>query len=45
MASIGTFGSMPLLYKLDFDPQRAFAPVATVVYRQERPGGPPVSCR
>ncbi len=31
MASIGTFGSMPLLYKLDFDPQRAFAPVATVV--------------
>jgi tripartite-type tricarboxylate transporter receptor subunit TctC len=32
MASIGTFGSMPLLYKLDFDPQRAFAPVATVVF-------------
>jgi tripartite-type tricarboxylate transporter receptor subunit TctC len=32
MASIGTFGSMPLLYKLDFDPQRAFVPVATVVY-------------
>jgi tripartite-type tricarboxylate transporter receptor subunit TctC len=31
MASIGTFGSMPLLYKLDFDPQRTFAPVATVV--------------
>jgi tripartite-type tricarboxylate transporter receptor subunit TctC len=31
MASNGTFGSMPLLYKLDFDPQRAFAPVATVV--------------
>jgi tripartite-type tricarboxylate transporter receptor subunit TctC len=31
MASIGTFGSMPLLYKLDFDPQRAFVPVATVV--------------
>jgi tripartite-type tricarboxylate transporter receptor subunit TctC len=31
MASIGTFGSMPLLYKLDFDPQRAFTPVATVV--------------
>jgi tripartite-type tricarboxylate transporter receptor subunit TctC len=31
MASIGTFGSMPLLYKLDFDPQRAFAPVATAV--------------
>ena len=31
MASIGTFGSMPLLYKLDFDPQRAFAPVAPAV--------------
>jgi tripartite-type tricarboxylate transporter receptor subunit TctC len=31
MASIGTFGSMPLLYKLDFDPQRTFVPVATVV--------------
>jgi tripartite-type tricarboxylate transporter receptor subunit TctC len=31
MASIGTFGSMPLLYKLDFDPQRAFTPVATAV--------------
>jgi tripartite-type tricarboxylate transporter receptor subunit TctC len=31
MASIGTFGSMPLLYKLDFDPQRTFKPVATVV--------------
>ena len=31
MASIGTFGSMPLLYKLDFDPKRAFAPVATAV--------------
>jgi len=31
MASIGTFGSQPLLYKLDFDPQRAFTPVATVV--------------
>jgi tripartite-type tricarboxylate transporter receptor subunit TctC len=31
MASIGTFGSQPLLYKLDFDPQRAFVPVATVV--------------
>jgi tripartite-type tricarboxylate transporter receptor subunit TctC len=34
MASIGTFGSMPLLYKLDFDPQRAFTPVATVVYEK-----------
>jgi tripartite-type tricarboxylate transporter receptor subunit TctC len=31
MASISTFGSMPLLYRLDFDPQRTFAPVATVV--------------
>ena len=40
MASIGTFGSMPLLYKLDFDPQRAFVPVATVVYRQGRPRRP-----
>jgi tripartite-type tricarboxylate transporter receptor subunit TctC len=34
MASIGTFGSMPLLYKLDFDPQRAFTPVATVVFEK-----------
>ena len=31
MGSIGTFGSQPLLYKLDFDPIKAFAPVATVV--------------
>lgn len=31
MASIGTFGSQPLLYKLEFDPARAFVPVATVV--------------
>jgi tripartite-type tricarboxylate transporter receptor subunit TctC len=31
MGSIGTFGSQPLLYKLDFDPHKAFAPVATVV--------------
>src|SRR6478672_4465585 len=31
MGSIGTFGSQPLLYKLDFDPAKAFAPVATVV--------------
>jgi tripartite-type tricarboxylate transporter receptor subunit TctC len=30
MGSIGTFGSQPLLYKLDYDPQKAFAPVATV---------------
>jgi tripartite-type tricarboxylate transporter receptor subunit TctC len=34
MASIGTFGSMPLLYRLDFDPQRAFTPVATVVFEK-----------
>jgi tripartite-type tricarboxylate transporter receptor subunit TctC len=34
MASIGTFGSMPLLYKLDFEPQRVFVPVATVVYEK-----------
>ncbi len=31
MGSIGTFGSQPLLYKLDYDPHKAFAPVATVV--------------
>ena len=31
MGSIGTFGSQPLLYKLDFDPTKAFTPVATVV--------------
>jgi tripartite-type tricarboxylate transporter receptor subunit TctC len=31
MGSIGTFGSQPLLYKLDFDPLKAFAPIATVV--------------
>jgi tripartite-type tricarboxylate transporter receptor subunit TctC len=31
MGSIGTFGSQPLLYKLDFDPAKAFTPVATVV--------------
>jgi tripartite-type tricarboxylate transporter receptor subunit TctC len=30
LASIGTFGSQPLLYKLDFDPNKTFAPVATV---------------
>ena len=29
MGSIGTFGSQPLLYKLDYDPHKAFAPVAT----------------
>jgi tripartite-type tricarboxylate transporter receptor subunit TctC len=31
MGSIGTFGSQPLLYKLDYDPHKAFAPVATTV--------------
>jgi tripartite-type tricarboxylate transporter receptor subunit TctC len=31
MGSIGTFGSQPLLYKLDYDPSKAFAPVATTV--------------
>src|SRR5689334_14276610 len=31
MGSIGTFGSQPVLYKLDFDPAKAFTPVATVV--------------
>src|SRR5437016_11332521 len=30
MGSIGTFGSQPLLYRLDYDPHKAFAPVATV---------------
>jgi len=31
MGSIGTFGSQPLLYKLDYDPHKAFVPVATTV--------------
>jgi tripartite-type tricarboxylate transporter receptor subunit TctC len=31
MGSIGTFGSQPLLYKLDYDPHKAFTPVATTV--------------
>jgi tripartite-type tricarboxylate transporter receptor subunit TctC len=31
MGSIGTFGSQSLLYKLDYDPYKAFAPVATTV--------------
>jgi tripartite-type tricarboxylate transporter receptor subunit TctC len=30
MGSIGTFGSQPLLYKLDYDPHKAFTPIATV---------------
>ena len=28
--SISTFGSQPLLYRLDYDPHKAFAPVATI---------------
>jgi tripartite-type tricarboxylate transporter receptor subunit TctC len=28
--SISTFGSQPLLYKLDYDPHQAFVPVATI---------------
>jgi tripartite-type tricarboxylate transporter receptor subunit TctC len=31
MGSIGTFGSQPLLYRLDYDPYKAFTPVATLV--------------
>jgi tripartite-type tricarboxylate transporter receptor subunit TctC len=31
MGSVGTFGSHPVLYKLDYDPMKAFAPVATAV--------------
>ena len=31
MGSVGTFGSHPVLYKLDYDPMTAFAPVATAV--------------
>src|SRR5215468_3372272 len=31
IAAANTFGTAPLLYKLDFDPLQAFAPVATVV--------------
>jgi len=31
IAAANTFGTAPLLYKLDYDPLRAFAPVATVV--------------
>jgi len=31
MGSIGTFGTQPLLYKLDYDPHKAFTPVATTV--------------
>jgi tripartite-type tricarboxylate transporter receptor subunit TctC len=30
MAAVSTFGTAPLLYKFDFEPVRAFAPVATV---------------
>ena len=31
IAVANTFGTQPLLYKLDFDPLKAFTPVATVV--------------
>ena len=31
MGSVGTFGTQPLLYKLDYDPHKAFVPVATTV--------------
>ena len=31
MGSVGTFGTQPVLYKLDYDPTKAFAPVATAV--------------
>jgi tripartite-type tricarboxylate transporter receptor subunit TctC len=31
MGSLGTFGTQPLLYKLDYDPRKAFAPVAATV--------------
>ena len=31
VAATNTFGTAPLLYKLDFDPMKAFAPVATAV--------------
>src|SRR5262245_56584748 len=31
IAVANTFGTQPVLYKLDFDPMKAFAPVATVV--------------
>jgi tripartite-type tricarboxylate transporter receptor subunit TctC len=31
MGSVGTFGSHPVLYKLDYDPMKAFAAVATAV--------------
>src|SRR5262245_10106138 len=34
MGSIGTFGSQPLLYRLDYDPYKAFVPVATLVIDQ-----------
>jgi tripartite-type tricarboxylate transporter receptor subunit TctC len=31
MGSLGTFGTQPLLYKLDYDPHKAFVPVAATV--------------
>jgi tripartite-type tricarboxylate transporter receptor subunit TctC len=30
MAAVGSFATQPLLYRLDYDPMKAFAPVATV---------------
>jgi tripartite-type tricarboxylate transporter receptor subunit TctC len=44
MGSIGTFGSQPLLYKLDYDPHKAFTPVATVaIDRTVMVAGPALS--
>src|SRR5215468_689362 len=31
MGSLSTFGTHPVLYKLDYDPMKAFAPVASAV--------------
>ena len=31
MTSTGSFGTMPRLYKLDYDPMKAFVPIATLV--------------
>lgn len=41
IAVANTFGTAPVLYKLDYDPAKAFAPVATVVVdKQLMVGGP-----
>jgi tripartite-type tricarboxylate transporter receptor subunit TctC len=43
VAAANTFGTAPLLYKLDYDPMQAFAPVATVVVdRQLMVAGTPL---